>query len=407
MRIRLSFSLLCAVLVSCGNGPRFNAEHPLEADPAQVDFGYTAALDFSPERIITLLNTGTAAITIQTIRMAESDGNGFALQLLPPVMPYELPAGESEDISAYFTPVAADEYLGWIEVHTSADQDGPFLIPLGGCSTQDDCTVTFVDPPDGDDDDGDDDDDDDSFDGDPAIELDPVAMDFGEVAQNQSALGDVLVINNAGGAPLIVDEVSISGDEEFTIAGFTGGTINPGGAPANLTVTFDPYGADMGAHSATIVIDSNDPDQGTLSVTLTADVTEDCGACLPELAVAGAVPIDLAPLSEGDLLYVEISTGTVFIEISNIGYGSLPISPVTEGGEFCTDHPAFSYISGAPSDLGPGESATLEFTVGQAGLEVINLGGSYGFTMGTLAGDLGTLIGHLTDGSSVNCSLGL
>ena len=412
MRSRLSFLLIsAALLTACGPGGRTNTGHPLTAEPDQVDFGYVAALDFSADQVITLSNEGTASITIETIRLAEDSVTNFALTVLPPTMPMDLPAGSSQDISVAFWPPGDGEYLGWIEVHTSADSDGPFLVALGGCSTSTDCEVTFVDPPSGDDDDGDDDDassddDDDSFSGDPAIDLDPVAMDFGEIPQNQAAINDMVVITNVGGAPLDVDSVSISGDDTFTIGGFTGGTINPGGAPANLTVTFDPIGADLGAHSATIVIVSNDPDQGSISVSLDAFVTEDCGACLPELSVDGGVPLSLAPLAEGDLLYVQVSTGSVSVDVTNIGAGTLSVDPVTEGGEFCTDHPAFSYVSG-PSSLGAGETGTMEFTVGQAGVEVINFSGGYAFTIGTLAPDIGTLLGHLTDGSSVNCSLGI
>ncbi len=53
----------------------------------------------------------------------------------------------------------------------------------------------------------------------------------------------------------------------------------------------------------------------------------------------------------------------------------------------CPDFGPISYVSGAPSSLAPAESATLTFSVGQEGLEVINLGGGASFTVGTVAAD--------------------
>ncbi len=415
MVTRLSILLLAtAFLAGCPN-PRAGSSHPMEADPEQVDFGYVQSGLFSEATPITLTNGGTGTVQIEAILMAGEAPDAFDLQLTPPSYPHALAAGESTDISAYFAPPGSGEYLDWIEIHTSADNDGPFLVAVGGCSTTSDCTVTFVDPPSGDDDDaadddddasGDDDDDDATGTGDQAIDIDPVSMDFGEVPQNQAPLGDVLVISNVGGETLDVISVTIDGDPEFTIDDFVGGAIPAGGAPATVDVFFDPYGADMGAHSATITIESDDPDNGTLTVPLTAEVTEDCGACLPELAVDGAVPLSLEPFATGDLLYLQVSTGPVEISISNIGAGDLPVDPITEGGEFCTDHPAFNYEGGSPGSLAGGESATLEYSVGQAGVEVINFNGTYAFSIGTIAPDIGALIGHLTDGSSVNCSLG-
>ncbi len=399
----LVLAALTLALTGCPTGRQGGGDHPLSADPEQVDFGYVAALQFSAEVSVVLTNEGSTSLTIEASpRISDDSDDAFALQLLPPEVPFTLGAGESETISAYFAPPGDGTYLGWIEVHTSADSDGPVLIPVGGCSTNPDCTVEFVDPP-GDDDDDDDatDDDDDATDddddatGDPVLDIDPVAVDFGDVAQNQAPIGDVIQINNGGGGTLQVSSVSLTGDPEFEISGFSGGDIPAGGTPANLNVTFDPYGSAEGPKTGTVTIESND---GDVSVSLSANVTEDCGACLPELEVQGG---QLLNVFLGEILYVQVSTGTASVQISNIGFGDLSVEPITEGGEICTDNPAISTIS-APSTLAPGESDIMEFSVGQEGLEVINMNGTYAFTIGTLAPDPTAILTYALEAPNCN-----
>ena len=96
--------------------------------------------------------------------------------------------------------------------------------------------------------------------------------------------------------------------------------------------------------------------------------------------MTGAVDVDLLL---AQITYVQVSTGTGSVTISNVGTGALQVDPVTEGGQLCADYGPISYTGGAASSLSPGESTTLNFSVGQAGLEVINLGSGDSFTIGT------------------------
>jgi hypothetical protein len=243
-----------------------------------------------------------------------------------------------------------------------------------------------------DDDTNPDDDDDDTL-GTPDINFNPGSVNFGSIPQNQAAIGDVITISNTGDGPLDIDSVTLSsstGDEAyFAVAGYSSGTLQPGGAPINLNVTFDPYGAPGGAMSAEITVVSNDPDEGNVTIPLSVTVTEDCVGCPAILQVAGSVSLDLL---FGQITYVQIGTGTATVDISNIGEGALQVEPITEGGAMCPDFAPISYVSGAPSSLAPGESATLTFSVGQAGLDIINLGSGDSFTIGTLAADVNSVL---------------
>jgi hypothetical protein len=77
------------------------------------------------------------------------------------------------------------------------------------------------------------------------------------------------------------------------------------------------------------------------------------------------------------------------------------VEPVTTGGQYCTDNPAIELISG-PSTIGAGESATQTWSVGQAGLEVVNFNGTYAFTFGTYAG--AEIMTEVMAGTITNCA---
>jgi hypothetical protein len=290
-------------------------------------------------------------------------------------------------------------FLGWVEVTTD---DDTILVALGGCSTGPDCVVEFEDPPGDDDDDASDDDDDDTT-GTPDINFNPGSVNFGSVPQNQAAIGDVVIISNTGDGPLDIDSVTLSSstghEAYFGVAGFSGGTLQPSGAPINLNVTFDPYGAPEGSMSAEITVVSNDPDEGSVTIPLSVTVTEDCVGCPAILQVGGSVALDLVL---AQITYVQVGTGTATVDISNVGEGALQVDPITEGGTMCPDFAAISYVSGAPSSLAPGESATLTLSVGQAGIDVINLGSGDTFTVGTLAADVDSVLNL----GLANCGLG-
>ncbi|HCP44705.1 MAG TPA: hypothetical protein DIU15_01525, partial [Deltaproteobacteria bacterium] len=247
------------------------ASHALEVNPEVLDFGYTATGDFSDSLAVEIKNSTPNPVEIQAIRIEDED-NVFSIHESPAQLPTNLNTGSSVDVSVYFSPVTEGNFLGWLEIVTDADIDGPLVVPLGGCSTSPDCVVDFGDllPEDDSDDDSstdngdtttDDDDEDPVIPG--VIVATPAAIDFGTLPQNQAAVGDVVTIENQGEGSLAISSVSITsntGDEAlFTVAGFTGGTIQPGATPINLNLTFDPGSVDIGSKSAQLVIVSDDP----------------------------------------------------------------------------------------------------------------------------------------------------
>ena len=401
---------LVAFLVGCPVDRGSGGGTSLTASPEQVDFGYVPELQFSDAVTVSLTNIGDSSVEVgHPSWHGDVTPEAFQFQLVPPSDPFTLGPDDSEDFSVFFSPPSAGQFVAWVEVKADGD-DEALLIGVGGCSTDPDCVVDFGDPPGDDDDDAADDDDgapddddgapdDDDGGTDPDIDVE-TAINFGDVAANQSAIGDVLQISNVGSADLDVSSLDLSGADSsyFSVTGWNGGTIAPGGAPVNLNVSFDPYNAPIGPKTATLTIESNDPDESTVDVSLSANVVEDCLGCPSELEIVGAEIVDLFI---AQIYYLQVSTGTVEVTIMNTGTGTLNVEPVTTGGQYCTDNPAIELISG-PSTVNAGDSATQTWSIGQAGLEVINFGGTYAFTMGTYAGS--EILTEVMAGTITNCS---
>jgi len=403
--------------------------HALEVNPEILDFGYTASGDFSDSLAVEISNPTANPIEIQAIRV-EDEANVFSIHESPAQLPANLNTGNSVQVSVYFSPVTEDQFVGWLEIVTDADTDGPLVVPLGGCSTDVDCVVDFGDlalDDDTDDDDQSADDDDQSTTDDDdtvipgVIVVDPTNIDFGTLPQNQAAVGDVATIENLGEGALTISSVSITsntGDESlFTVAGFTGGTVQPGASPISLNLTFTPGSADVGLKYADLVISSDDPATPELLVPLTAEVTEDCGACTPEwtLLDGQSLGFDLGSMLGGlgglggglggggttgmeGPQYLQVSTGTFEVRIQNTGSGPGTLTSVTEGGTLMgmlpvPDSPDIAYIGGAPLTLGAGETGSLQFQVtGSATCEMVDVDGALSFILGSGSPDSASIM---------------
>jgi hypothetical protein len=187
----------------------------------------------------------------------------------------------------------------------------------------------------------------------PAVGLSPTSLTFGAVAWLQAATQNV-VLTNTGDAPLLVQIVSLSGQQyvpvDFTIASgscpLSSFTIAPGGQ-CDIGLRFRPESG--GPRSATLSIYDNAPDSPQ-TVTLAG-------------TGAGAV-ITFTPR---DLEFVNVPVGTTSAPLTftaiNAGDGPVSISSVTLG-------PTPSYSSWfaitadgcAGKTLGPGQRCTISAT---------------------------------------------
>ena len=387
-------TLGAAAIAACYVGPDPQGTDSFHADPDAVNFGYVEPEDFSPFETVSLINGSNRDVEIQGIRLSDDSDTVFTLNEVPAQLPMTLGAGAAEDISVGFAPNVSGEFQGTIEVTTDGDT---VTVALGGCSSDPDCTVAVGDDDDddtGDDDDtvGDDDDDDDDGAEDQDISVDPSSVNFGDVPQNQASAGDVVTISNVGGAPLLVNSVEVTGADAslFGVGGFSGGTLQPGGAPANLNISFNAAAATVGPKSANLVITSDDPDEPTVNIPMSANVVEPCiGGAQLEVVGASETP---NPLGSPPTLYYVLLTPNVSTDVtlSNSGCDALGISAIADDSGTIVGPNADITITGQspalPWTLGPGETGTVTFQTGSVGgCDVVNVNGAYGFTVGTEA----------------------
>jgi hypothetical protein len=391
--------LPAALLASCyvNNTEPDDTANAFFADPDAVDFGYVEAGTVDPPvQEIELINNTRSTVDIEGIQMAEGSAEAFSLLAVPSSLPHPVPADSSVIISVFFSPASVGEFLGTVQVATNDDEYDVVTIELGGCSTSADCSVDVGDDDDSvpDDDDSVPDDDDDTSTSSGDISVNPTTVAFGDVPANQNPPADVVAISNVGGGALTIDSITVTGPDasRFTAGGFNGGTLQPNGAPANLQVSFNAGGAPLGAKSATLVIESSDPDEATVNVPLSANVVEDCGACTPTLTIVGATE-SANPLDGTTLRYLQISQGSIQVTVQNSGQGTLNVNSVTEGGTIVQDNPGMQYTGGAPLSLDANETGTLNFSINADGCEVVNFDGAYAFTMGTVADAFSCVLG--------------
>jgi hypothetical protein len=156
------------------------------------------------------------------------------------------------------------------------------------------------------------------------IEVEPTAINFGTNLLGQSTAQSVSV-RNIGGAILGVNAISISGADASAFSETNNCTTVDAGESCTATVTYTA--SEVGAQNASLVINSTDADEPSVSVTLNGTgAIED----KPEINVV-ATGLDFGTIEEG-------SSTTQTILIENVGTAPLTISGVvvnnTQGTEF-------------------------------------------------------------------------
>ena len=177
----------------------------------------------------------------------------------------------------------------------------------------------------------------------PDISVSPTSYDFGTVGVGNYSFGGVYVKND-GAAPLNWTGATLTGPDAaaFYTGTTTDGTIQPGG---QQYVSVNLHTSQPGAKNATLELYSNDTDEGTLSVPISATVVA------PEPNASFSPPTyDFGDVGIGD-------TETYNVTVTNDGDGTLTFDGVELSG-----NSAFEVTAGnGTTALDSGESH--EFTV--------------------------------------------
>ena len=184
-------------------------------------------------KTFTIDNSGTGPLTVTDIR---SDIAGITFSETQ----FTVPAGQSHDITVTFDPQSEGAITGTIDIQSDDPENATISLTLTG-------SVTAIPVP--------------------AIALIGESLSLGEIEVG-NRITETFTIDNSGTGPLTVTDIrsDIAGitfsETQFTV---------PAGQSHDITVTFDPQSE--GAITGTIDIQSDDPENATISLTLTGSVT--------------------------------------------------------------------------------------------------------------------------------------
>jgi hypothetical protein len=198
-------------------------------DPTDLNFG-NVSVGQTRELTLTVKNTGGDTLNVSPIG---SDNPRFST--VPPNFSFSVLAGGQQTVTVRFAPAFAGAQTGTLTINSNDPDEPTRTVRVQG--------VASVPAPD--------------------IGVAPQLLDFGTVVLGQERTGEVTV-SNAGNAPLSVLSITSSNSGRFIVESPTAFTV-AAGALSTVTVRFKPG---IGLNTATLTINSNDPDEPSRSITM-------------------------------------------------------------------------------------------------------------------------------------------
>ena len=298
--------------------------------PSTWDFGLVNVGGFSDITII-VSNTGCQDLVVSGASIVGANTDQFSIQSGGDG--FTLSSGQTQNIEVRFTPTSGGVKNAGLQILSNDPNEGGVIVTLTGqgCALQD-------------------------------IAVTPTAWSYG-IVDVGGFEENTFSVSNEGCQDLEVTGTSIVGtnSDEFSIMSGGGASTIPGDGSIDIVVRFAP--TSTGSKSATLRIQSNDPDEGTFDVELTGGV---CG--LPDIDVEpetwnyGSVAVD-------DQVQKEIivsNTGCQDLQVSAtalVGANADQYTIVSGGGAFAVIHGATRGIIVRFSPDSPGtKSAGLRIT---------------------------------------------
>ncbi len=180
--------------------------------------------------------------------------------------------------------------------------------------------------------------------GGPGIAVDPDYIDFGVASRDDDAVLQTFAIQSVGETDLTVTGMRIEGDspESFTLVDAEEGYVLPPGTEVEVTVAFEPLGAND--QVARVIVTSDDPDDPNAPVELVGR------GAVPELEISPD-PLDFSNA------YVGCETEND-VTLTNVGTDTLEISDISWVGD---DEMWLNEDYTLPITLEPEESTLLTF----------------------------------------------
>jgi hypothetical protein len=220
--------------------------------PASNDFGTVLIGNSSAAVQVTITNTGGATLNVSDIVLA--DTTNYSLNLAGGATPcnatsFALAAAANCTVTVTFSPTITGVLITTLTVSSDDPDQATVVVNLGGAGTN----VAEAD-----------------------IGFTPASHNFGNVTIGGTSSAVVIYIANNGSIDLLVSDISLAGTDaaEFSL-NLTSGSpacavANPTIVPAadcKFTASFSPTSS--GDKTASIIIQSNDPDSDTVTIALT------------------------------------------------------------------------------------------------------------------------------------------
>ncbi|WP_394835448.1 choice-of-anchor D domain-containing protein [Pendulispora rubella] len=266
-----------SALTGRGQGPE------MEVVTSEVDFGETnVGTNAAPKRV-TIRNTGETVLRIASMTFSNADFS--TAQTFPVDI---APAGRAE-IPLGFRPSAIGERNGNAVVTSNDPLEPTARIELTGTGTS------------------------------PTLRVSPASLPFGDVRTGSAPTSLTVTLANTGTGPLVIPRAAIGGPDaaRFTLSPLNLPLTIAAGDEVQLTVSYAPTA--VGANTANLTIDSNDPSSASIVVPLTGN------------GVSAMISLQPASLDFGAQLVGRASAART-AEIANTGSASLNITALTLGG---------------------------------------------------------------------------
>lgn len=213
-------------------------EPDIAVAPAALNFGQVTVGE-SASATLAVSNEGSIDLSVEVTTLAGQNANEF--EITSGAAPFTLPPGGQQNVTVSFNPTSAGAKSASLKISSDDPDENPVNTSLTGNATAQ---------------------------GVPNIEVNPNELDFGFT----TPLLPLTVVNN-GTAQLEVSSTTLTGAQAGSFSIENGGAfaLAPG-VSRILNVRFRPVGGGVESHTASLRIESNDPDQPAVDVPLSGSV---------------------------------------------------------------------------------------------------------------------------------------
>ncbi|HKS70312.1 MAG TPA: choice-of-anchor D domain-containing protein, partial [Ktedonobacterales bacterium] len=289
--------------------------------PTSLNLGSVTVGTTSSAQSATLTNSGTAALTINSITITGTNAGDFAQTNTCPLSPATLPASGTCTISVTFTPGVAGTRNASVSIADNAS-GAPHALPLTGIGLG------------------------------PVASLSPGSVSFGNETVGYTSAAQTVKLTNSGTADLHISSIGLGGANAGDFAQTNTCPLAPSAlaaqASCTISVTFAP--TITGARSASVLI-ADDAPGSPRSVALSGTGT----------TPAPAVTLSNSSLSFGTVV-IGHSSAAQSVTLTNSGTAALTINSIAPGGTNPGDFAQTNTCPIGPATLAPGGTCTISVT---------------------------------------------